>query len=73
MKSKIKRFDLLAEFWALSQEEWLMLMGRMDGTVPRPRIVPGPAITPLTDFGRICYARTGQRQWIVAPALELLD
>jgi hypothetical protein len=73
MSSPIKRFDLLADFLALSHEEWLMLMGRMEGTVPRWRIVPGPAITPLTDFGRILYARTGQRQWIVAPTLELLD
>jgi hypothetical protein len=73
MTSTIKRFDLLAEFLTLSQEEWLMLMGRINGAVPRPRIVPGPAITPLTAFGRIRYARTGQRQWIVAPTLELLD
>jgi hypothetical protein len=73
MNSKIKRFDLLADFLKLSREEWLMLMGRMDGTVPRSRIAPDSAITPLTDFGRIRYARTGQRQWIVTPTLELLD
>jgi hypothetical protein len=47
-------------------------MGRMEGTVPRWRIVPGPAITPLTDFGRILYALTGQRQWIMAPLLKEL-
>ena len=67
MSSPIKRFELLADFLALSQEEWLMLTGRMDGTVPRWRIVPGPAITPLTDFRRIRHAHTGERQWIVAP------
>lgn len=72
MSSPIKRYDLLADFLALSHEEWLMLMGRMEGTVPRWRIVPGPAITPLTDFGRILYAITGQRQWIMAPLLKEL-
>jgi hypothetical protein len=72
MISKIKRRDLLVDLLKLSAEEKLMLRGRMDGTVPRSRIVPGPAITPLREFARIRYARTGQRQWVVAPPLRKL-
>lgn len=72
MNSKIKRFDLLVDFLKLSAEEASLLRGRMDGTVPRSRIVPGRAITPLREFARIRYARTGQRQWVVAPPLRKL-
>jgi hypothetical protein len=37
------------------------------------RIVPGrPVVSPIV-YARTWYEWTGQRQWIVAPSLELLD
>jgi hypothetical protein len=37
------------------------------------RIFPGPPVTISLAYARIRYQVTGQRQWIVAPGLELLD
>jgi hypothetical protein len=67
------RFDLTSEYLLLRAGEQQIAVDRMLGAMPLVRIVPGPAGASPLVLARIRYELTGQRQWIVAPTLELLD
>ena len=62
--------DVLLGLLALGPAEQRFLVDRVWGTVILARVWPGPPVTPQVVFARLRYARTGRRQWVIAPGLD---
>ncbi len=64
---------MLADLLAARGSEAQQMLDALYGCTLPVRIVPGPPVVSPMVYARIWYELTGQRQWIVAPGLELLD
>lgn len=62
--------DVLWMLLALAPAEQRFVVDRVRGAVILARVWPGPPVAPAVVFARIRYARTGRRQWIIAPGLD---
>ena len=67
--SRTTRRDIIVELLHATPAEQRLLVARMRGTELGVRIFPGPAPTPAIVYGRIRYAQTGVRQWVIAPGM----
>jgi hypothetical protein len=64
---------MMIAFFKTPRLEQQMLIEWMHERPLVVRIHPDPPVTSSLAYARIRYELTGQRQWIVAPTLELLD
>lgn len=63
----------LADLLVAPGSEVQQMQDALHGCTLAVRIFPGPPVVPLIVYARIWYEWTGQRQWLTAPSLELLD
>ena len=63
----------VADLFVAPESEAQQMLDALHGCTLAVRIVPGPPVVPLIVYARIWYEWTGQRQWLVAPTLKLLD
>lgn len=64
---------MLADLFAAPGSEPHQMLDALYGCTLAVRIFPGPPVVSPIVYARTWYELTGQRQWIVAPTLELLD